>query len=177
VLRFAAGLVSGPEFVESERTRTQVGALVQTALVADNFAGVECRPPPGRRLSGVAIEAAAPEILGLLRRGIIGVLNRMARNGCVECGGRRHLERRRRRSVVGWRGLGGHHDRRLLRIVVRIRAGMHVRRIRLLVPVLAHIRESRASDHVVFWPGVLLLPALSAVVRVLLLVQILEKRG
>jgi hypothetical protein len=52
-----------------------MGALVETALVADNFTGVECRAAPRGWLSGVAVEAAAAEVLSFFGGGVICMLN------------------------------------------------------------------------------------------------------
>jgi hypothetical protein len=52
-----------------------MGALIETALVADDFARIEGRATPRRGLGRVAVEAAAAEILGLLRSSVIGVLH------------------------------------------------------------------------------------------------------
>jgi hypothetical protein len=46
-------------------------ALIETALVADDFSGIERGPAPGRRLCGVAVEAAAAKVLGFLAGGVV----------------------------------------------------------------------------------------------------------
>ena len=52
-----------------------MGALVETALVADDLAGVEGGATPRGGLCGVTVEAATTEILGLLRGGVVSVLD------------------------------------------------------------------------------------------------------
>jgi hypothetical protein len=52
-----------------------MGALVETALVADDFAGVEGGAAPGGWFGGVTVEAAAAQILGLLGSGVVSVLD------------------------------------------------------------------------------------------------------
>jgi hypothetical protein len=49
-------------------------ALVESTLVADDFARVESGATPRGRLSGMAVEAAATQILGLFRSSIVSVL-------------------------------------------------------------------------------------------------------
>ena len=61
-----SSLVAGAKFVEAERSRTEVSAFVETALVAHDLARVESGATPGRGFCCVAIEAATTEILGLL---------------------------------------------------------------------------------------------------------------
>lgn len=57
-------LPSRPKFIESQRPGPEMGALVQTTLVTDDFAWVESGAAPRRRLSGMAVEAAPAQILG-----------------------------------------------------------------------------------------------------------------
>ena len=52
--------------------------LVETALVADDLTGVERRSPPTRRFCRVAIETSPPEVLRLLRRGVVCMLDKEA---------------------------------------------------------------------------------------------------
>ena len=61
-----SGLVACTQLVETERPWAEMGALVETTLVADDFAGVEGRTAPGGWLGCVAIKAPATKILGLL---------------------------------------------------------------------------------------------------------------
>lgn len=66
-----AGFSARAELVKAQGTGPEMGALVETALVADDFARIEGGPPPGGGLGGVAVEAAPAEILGLLARGVV----------------------------------------------------------------------------------------------------------
>jgi hypothetical protein len=52
-----------------------MSAFVKTALVANDFTGIEGGSSPGGRFSGMTIEAASTEILGLFGSGIVCVLN------------------------------------------------------------------------------------------------------
>ena len=87
-----ASFATCAEFVEAEGTGTEMGALVKAALVADNFSRIEGRATPGGRLGGVAVEAAAAKVLGLLAGGIIcklygdgGTCRRRQERGVVVC--------------------------------------------------------------------------------------------
>lgn len=70
-----AGLATGAELIEAEGARSEVGALVETAFIADDLAGVEGGAAPRGRLGGVAVEAATAEILCLLAGGVVCVLD------------------------------------------------------------------------------------------------------
>lgn len=72
--------IASTEFVETKRTRTKMGAFVETTLVANYFSGIESGSAPGRRLSSMAIEAAAAKILSLLGGSIVCVLDRERRS-------------------------------------------------------------------------------------------------
>jgi hypothetical protein len=74
-LALFASLVTRAELIEAKRTGTKMCALVETALVADDFAGIESRSTPRGRLGGVTVETPAAKILGLLGCGVICVLN------------------------------------------------------------------------------------------------------
>jgi hypothetical protein len=52
-----------------------MGALIKTALVADDFTRIEGGAAPRRGLCRVAVEAAAAKILGLLGGSVVGVLH------------------------------------------------------------------------------------------------------
>ena len=52
-----------------------MGAFVETALVADDFSGIESRATPGGGFGCMAIEASATEILGFLGSSVVCVLN------------------------------------------------------------------------------------------------------
>jgi hypothetical protein len=52
-----------------------MGALVEATLVADDFSGIKGGTTPGRRLGGVAVEATATKVLGLLAGGVVGELH------------------------------------------------------------------------------------------------------
>jgi hypothetical protein len=54
-----ASFATCTEFVKAEGTGTEVGALVEATLVADDFSGIEGGTAPGRRLCSVAVEAPA----------------------------------------------------------------------------------------------------------------------
>jgi hypothetical protein len=54
------------ELVEAKRSMSEMGALVETALVTDNLARIEVRTAPGGGLCCMAIEAAPAEVLGHL---------------------------------------------------------------------------------------------------------------
>lgn len=69
-----AGLATRTEFVKAEGARTEMCALVEATLIADNFTGIESRATPRRRLCCVAVEAAATKVLSLLAGGVIGEL-------------------------------------------------------------------------------------------------------
>jgi len=85
------------EFIEAEGTGTEMGALVEATLVADDFSRIEGGTAPGRRLCGVAVEAAAAKVLGFLAGGVVSELN----GGCGA--GRGGKERR---VVGGVEGVG-----------------------------------------------------------------------
>ena len=76
----ATTFTTGPELVKAKGTRTEMSALVKTTLVADNLARVEGGAAPRGRLGRVAVEAAAAEILGLLRGSVIRMLD-LVRSG------------------------------------------------------------------------------------------------
>ena len=63
------------QLIEAEGPRSEVGALVEAALIADDLAGVEGGAAPRGWLGGVAVEAAATEVLGLLAGGVVCVLD------------------------------------------------------------------------------------------------------
>jgi hypothetical protein len=65
-LALFSSLVASAELVEAKRSRPEMDALVETALVADNLARIESRTAPGGGLCCVTIEAAPAEILGHL---------------------------------------------------------------------------------------------------------------
>lgn len=71
--------IASTEFVETKRTWTEMGAFVETTLVANYFSGIESGSAPGGRLSSMAIEAAAAKKLGLLGGSIVCVLDRERR--------------------------------------------------------------------------------------------------
>lgn len=76
------------EFVEAQWTGTEMGAFVEATLVADDFSGIEGGATPGRGFCGVAVEAAAAEILGFLAGGVVCELNGDGwGGGCGEEGG------------------------------------------------------------------------------------------
>ena len=56
-------LVPCSQLVEAKGSRTQVGALVEATLVANDFAWVERAATPRRRLGGMAVEATASQVL------------------------------------------------------------------------------------------------------------------
>ena len=85
-----------------------MGALVEATLVADDLAGVEGGAAPRGGLCGMAVEAATTEILGLLRGGIVSVLDgetgvggEIGHGDGVTCWGG---------GVAEERGLGGDDD-------------------------------------------------------------------
>jgi len=72
--------IASTKFVETKRTCTEMGAFIETTLVANYFSGIESGSAPGGRLSSMAIEAAAAKKLGLLRGSIVCVLDRERRS-------------------------------------------------------------------------------------------------
>jgi hypothetical protein len=139
--RSLAGLGRRAEFVETVRTRTQVGALVETALVAHDLTRVKRRAAPRRRLGSVAVEAAAAQVLRLLGSSIVCVHDgNPAGVGHVSGTGRgwHRLGGRRRAGLLGpvvlvtadhGRGRGLHLDI----VWVTVRVSMRVRVVRVLV--------------------------------------------
>ncbi len=85
-------------------------ALVQATLVAHDLARVERGAAPRGRLGGVAVEAAAAEVLRLLARGVVGVLHGQARvRGTCTSGARGGREMRGMGEVrVGGGEVGVH---------------------------------------------------------------------
>jgi len=77
-----------------------MGAFIEAAFVADDFAWVEGGSAPRGGLRGVAVEAASAQILGLLGGSVVGVLH-----GERGMGGRRVVVWVR--GVVGWDDNGG----------------------------------------------------------------------
>jgi hypothetical protein len=75
-LGLLARLVPRSELVETEGSRTQVSALIQTAFVADDLARVQCGPSPAGWFSLRTVETSTAKILSFLGCGIIGMLNR-----------------------------------------------------------------------------------------------------
>jgi hypothetical protein len=121
-----AGFVACTELVEAQRTGAQMSTLVETALITHDFTGIKCGTTPGRWFSGMAVEAPATEILSLLGRRVIGMLDRKT---CV--GGKvghchTVVQGRRGRSTVK-RGLGGNHDRVVLKLDRRTIVKLSVR--------------------------------------------------
>jgi len=107
-------LPSRPKLIESQRPRPEMGALVKTTLVTDDFAWVESGAAPRRRLSGMAVEAAPAKILSFFRGGVvcvlddeasmwvwIGVREGMRRDMGMKKGGRRGMVLRLRGNVDG----------------------------------------------------------------------------
>lgn len=86
------------KLVKAQGTGAKVGALVETTFVADDFSGIESGTSPGRRLCGVAVEAAPAKVLGFLAGGVVCELNG---DGSA---GRRGKERG---VVVSLEGVGG----------------------------------------------------------------------
>ena len=107
--RMFSRLVARPQLIEPRRARPQMRALVQAALVAHDLARVERRAPPGRGFGGVTVVTPATEVLRLLGRGVVGVLD-------GDGGVRGHVERHGRELAgLGGRArvedvLGGDHD-------------------------------------------------------------------
>lgn len=114
-------------------------AFIQATLVADDLSGVEGGAAPGGGLCGVAVEAAAAEVLRLFGGGVVGVLD-----GEAGVGG----------EGVGGRGRGGEGLVELVVVVlvVVVRGEVHrgegvLELDGLGVVVGAHVREGGAADH------------------------------
>jgi hypothetical protein len=69
-----ARFATGTEFIEAQGAGTEMSALVEPTLVANDFPRIEGGTTPRRRLCGMAIETAATEVLGFLARGVVGEL-------------------------------------------------------------------------------------------------------
>lgn len=67
--------MASAELVKAKRARSQVSALIEPAFVADDFSRIKGRATPRRGLCGMAVEAAATEVLSLFRSGIISMLD------------------------------------------------------------------------------------------------------
>lgn len=119
-------LVTGAELVKAEGTWSEVSALVQTTLVADDFSRVKSRAPPRGRLGGVAIEATATKILCLFRGSIVGVLDMKAIMGLHVRHGHGWHAARRLRTVKGMRR--DHHRPRIFDLDVSAVMNILVRR-------------------------------------------------
>jgi hypothetical protein len=109
--RILPRLPPSSELIKPQRSRAQMRPLVQPAFIAHDFARVERTPAPRRGLGGVAVETAATEVLGLFRRGVVGVLDR--REMAVGCHGT-HGHGRHAADAAGT----GSHVRRLVLVVV-----------------------------------------------------------
>ncbi len=115
-------------------------AFVQATLVADDLAGVEGGAAPGGGLCGVAVEAAAAEVLRLFGGGVVGVLDGEAGVGGRGC---------RRAGGGGGEGLV---ELVVVVLVVVVRGEVHrgegvLELDGLGVVVGAHVREGGAADH------------------------------
>lgn len=82
-----------------------MSALVEAALVANDFSRIEGRTAPTGWLSGVTVETAPAKVLSLLRSGVICMLNEKASV---------RGKTRKRMHAGGWgvteRSLGGDND-------------------------------------------------------------------
>lgn len=132
------GLITSTEFIEAKRTRTQVSALIKSALVANDLSRIQRRSAPGRRLGGMTIEAAAAKILCLLRGGIVCVVDGMTRgkvgNTQRMAGGGSHspIESRLRRD---------HHG--CISAILELNMGTLFKRTEISVGGRIHCRDKR----------------------------------
>lgn len=129
-----------------------MGALVEATLVADDFSGIEGGTSPGRRLCGVAVEAAPTKVLSFLAGGVVCELDG---DGGAGRGGKE------RGVVVGLEGvsgeteLGGDDEGGILELdrlgVGAVGDGVGIYgvlfKVLRLGEVVAHVGESGAPGH------------------------------